>query len=49
MNLHLTIENITMLAEIIAAKHNVTMADAVQLAEFNLQFSASYSEALARV
>jgi hypothetical protein len=49
MNMHLTIENVTKLAEVIAARYNVTMDEAMQLAEFNLQFASSYAEAAARV
>lgn len=49
MNLHLTIENVTKLAELIATKYSVTMDEAMQLAEFNLQFASSYAEAAALV
>lgn len=49
MNLHLTMENVVKLAEKIAAKHDISMDDAMDLAEFNLRYSASYAEAAARV
>ena len=45
MNLHSTIENVTKLAELISAKYSVTIDEAMQLAEFNLQFASSYAEA----
>lgn len=49
MNLHLTIENITKLAEAIAQRYDLSICDAMQLAEFNLRFASSYAEAAARV
>ncbi|MBK7357468.1 hypothetical protein [Propionivibrio sp.] len=49
MKLHLTIENVTKLAEKIADKYSVTMDEAMQLAEFNLSFSASYQDAESRL
>lgn len=49
MNTHMTMENVTMLAEKIAAAHQIPMDDAMLLAEFNLTYAASYSEAEARI
>ena len=49
MSFHLTIENITKLAELIAAKHGISIDDAMLMAEFNLTYAASYQEAAARV
>ncbi len=46
---HLTIENITRLAELIAAAHSIPMADAMDLAEFNLRFAESYAQAASRI
>jgi hypothetical protein len=49
MNLHLTIENVTKLAELICAKFGISMDDAMQLAEFNLTYAKSYQEAASRI
>lgn len=49
MKFHLTIENVTKLAEKIADKYSVSMDEAMQLAEFNLNYAKSYEEATARV
>ena len=49
MNLHLNMENVVELAELIAAKHGISITDAMGLAEFNLRFADSYAQAAARV
>ncbi len=49
MNLHLTIENVTKLAEKIVSKYSITMDDAMLLAEFNLTYSKSYQDAESRL
>lgn len=49
MNLHLTIENVTKLAEMIAAKYGIAINDAMLLAEFNLTYAASFQEAASRI
>lgn len=48
-NAHLTIENIEKLAKKINEKRGIPMSDARGLAEFNLQFSKSYADAVNRV
>ena len=48
-NAHLTIENVEKLAAKIVAVTGISLDDARALAEFNLQYSASYQEAVARV
>lgn len=45
----LTIENCERLAKKIVAKYGIPMSDAMNLAEFNLQYAASYAEAAKRV
>jgi hypothetical protein len=49
INTHLTIENITKLAEKIAATYKITIMEAMELAEFNLTYASSYTEAESRV
>jgi hypothetical protein len=46
---HLTLENVIRLAKVIAAKHGLKEADAMDLAEFNLNYADSYETAAARV
>ena len=46
---HLTLENVIKLASKIAAKHGISHQDAMDLAEFNLQYASSYEEAASRV
>ena len=46
---HVTLENVIALAKAIVSKHGIEWQAAMDLAEFNLNFSASYSEAATRV
>lgn len=46
---HVTIENVEKLAKAIVAKYAMPMADARDLAEFNLTYAPSYAAAAARV
>jgi hypothetical protein len=46
---HLTLENVIRLAKVIAAKHGIKEADAMDLAEFNLNYADSYETAASRV
>ncbi len=48
-DLHVTMENVVRLAEMIVEKHGVPMNDAMGLAEFNLRYASSFKEAAERV
>lgn len=46
---HVTLENVIALAKLIAAKFGISEQDAMDLAEFNLNYAGSYAEAAKRV
>ena len=46
---HLTLENVIRLAKAIATKYGISEQDAMDLAEFNLNYADSYETAAARV